>query len=414
MKRDVTSFVQQCGLCQQAKHTNTQPAGLLQPLPVPQGAWRDISLDFVEGLPKVDIYSVILVVVDRFTKYTHFMALKHPYTALSVAKVLYDNVIKLHGMPQSMVSDRDKVFTSHVWTELFKLEGVQLKLSTAYHRQTDGQIERVNQCLEMYLRCSISAVPRQWKAWQPQAEFWFNTTFHSSLGCTPFRALYGYDPMVGSLVDATVCPPASIAEFVTGRQVQSSLLRDQLARVQLRIKKHADLHRTDVEFQVGDQVLLKLQPYAQTSVVNRPFPKLALKYYGPFSVLERVGASAYKLDLPPASLIHPTFHVSQLKPFRPYYTPVYTDLPSQVDLQASDVLPEKVLSRRLVKKGNAAVPQVLVKWSNIPEASATWEDFYVIKDRFPTALAWGQAGSSAGRDVMPQEDTSTEGESVQV
>jgi len=220
--------------------------------------------------------------------------------------------------------------------------------------------------------------------------------------------------MVGCLVDATVCPLASIAEFVTDRQVQSGLLRDQLAHAQLRMKQHADLHRTDVEFQVGDQVLLKLQPYAQTSVVNRPFPKLALKYYGPFSVLERVGATAYKLDLPPASLIHPTFHVSQLKPFRPDYTPVYTDLPSQVDLQASDVLPEKVLSRRLVKKGNAAVPQVLIKWSNIPEASATWEDFYVIKDRFPTALAWGQAGSSAGGDVMPQEDTSHEGESVQV
>src|SRR6185312_16669617 len=110
LKGDVVNFVQQCGICQQAKHSHTHPAGLLQPLPVPEGVWRDISLDFVEGLPKVDGYSVILMVVDRFTKYAHFMALKHPYTALSVAKVLYDNVIKLHGMPQSMVSDRDKVF----------------------------------------------------------------------------------------------------------------------------------------------------------------------------------------------------------------------------------------------------------------------------------------------------------------
>jgi len=158
LKRDVVNFVQQCGVCQQAKHTHTHPAGLLQPLPIPEGVWRDISLDFVEGLPKVDGYSVILVVVDRFTKYAHFMALKHPYTALSVAKVLYDQVIKLHGMPQSMISDRDKVFTSTVWTELFKMEGVQLKYSTAYHPQTDGQTERVNQCLEMYLRCAVSKV----------------------------------------------------------------------------------------------------------------------------------------------------------------------------------------------------------------------------------------------------------------
>jgi len=159
IKRDVINFVQQCAICQQAKHSNTHPACLLQPLPIPKGAWQDISLDFVEGLPKVDGYNVILVVVDRFTKYAHFIPLKHPYTALSIARVLYDNVIKLHGMPLSMVSDRDKNFTSAIWSELFKLEGVKLKYSTTYHPQTDGQTERVNQCLEMYLRCSISAFP---------------------------------------------------------------------------------------------------------------------------------------------------------------------------------------------------------------------------------------------------------------
>jgi len=359
-------------------------------------------LDFVEGLPKVDGYSVILVVVDRFTKYAHFLALKHPYTALSVAKVLYDQVIKLHGMPQSMISDHDKVFTSTVWTELFKMEGVQLKYSTAYHPQMDGQTERVNQCLEMYLRCAVSQSPRQWKAWLSQAELWYNTMFHSSLGCSPFRALYGYDPTVGAMLDATVKPPASIAEFVIDRQLQCGLLRDQLVRAQLCMKKNADRKRTDVEFQVGDQVLLKLQPYVQTSVASRPFPKLALKYYGPFAVLERVGAVAYKLALPPDSLIHPTFHVSQLKPFRPDFTPVYSTLPSSVDLHSVELEPEQVLERRLVKKGNAAIPQVLIKWTRLPAASATWEDYNVVKARFPAAPAWGQASSSAGGDVMPQ------------
>jgi len=107
-------------------------------------------------------------------------------------------------------------------------------------------------------------------AWLPQAEFWYNTAFHYSLGCSPFRALYGYDPMVGAMLDATVKPPASIAEFVIDRQLQCELLRDQLACAQLRMKQNADRKRTDVEFSVGDHVLLKLQPYVQTSVASRP------------------------------------------------------------------------------------------------------------------------------------------------
>lgn len=127
------------------------------------------------------------MVVDHFTKYAHFMALKHPYTASSVALALYDNVFKLHGMPQSIVSDRDRVFTSTLWKELFKVKGVSLLQSTAYHPQTDGQTERVNQSLEMYLRCSISETPQKWKPWLSQAEFWYNTSFHSALMCSPFK-----------------------------------------------------------------------------------------------------------------------------------------------------------------------------------------------------------------------------------
>ena len=138
LKQDVVTFISQCLTCRQAKHLHTHPQGLLQPLPIPAGAWQDISLDFIEGLPKSEGYSVILVVVDRFTKYAHFLPLKHPYTAISVARLLFDTVVKLHGLPRSMVSDRDKVFTSHVWKELFKLLGANLNLSTTYHPQTDG------------------------------------------------------------------------------------------------------------------------------------------------------------------------------------------------------------------------------------------------------------------------------------
>jgi hypothetical protein len=197
----------------------------LQPLPIPEGAWQDISLDFIEGLPKSDGYSVILVVVDRFSKYAHFIPLKYSLTTQQVAQVMLNLVVKLHGIPKSMVTDRDKVFTSLFWKELFKLWNTTLLTSTAYHPQTDGQMERVNQCLEMFLRCSVHSTPRKWKAWLPLAEFCYNTSYHTSLGCTPFKALYGYE---ANVVSATMIPATeqrSVQQMLTDRQIHTELLK---------------------------------------------------------------------------------------------------------------------------------------------------------------------------------------------
>ena len=134
--------------------------GLLQPLPVPFAPWTVISLDFIEGLPMSNKKNVILVVVDKFTKYGHFIALAHPFTALQVAQAYMDQIYKLHGLPKSIISDRDKIFTSRLWQELFKLSDTQLLMSSSYHPQTDGQTERLNQCLEAFLHCTVHACPK--------------------------------------------------------------------------------------------------------------------------------------------------------------------------------------------------------------------------------------------------------------
>jgi hypothetical protein len=126
------------------------------------------------------------VVVDRFTKYAHFFPLKHPFTPQGVAQIMIDSIVKLHGIPKTIVSDRDTIFTISFWRHLFKLLNIKLALSTTYHPQTDGQSERVNQCLEMYLRCAVHSNPQKWKSWLSLAELWYNTSFHSSLGCSPF------------------------------------------------------------------------------------------------------------------------------------------------------------------------------------------------------------------------------------
>ena len=152
-------FVRACPTCQRNKTPTQRPAGLLQPLEVPSQVWADISMDFVEGLPKVHRKSVILTVVDRFSKYAHFITLSHPYTASSVARAFFDGIVWLHGFPTSIVSDRDPVFTSHMWRDLFKMAGVQLRFSTAFHPQTDGQSKIVNKVLAMYLRCATGDRP---------------------------------------------------------------------------------------------------------------------------------------------------------------------------------------------------------------------------------------------------------------
>jgi hypothetical protein len=337
--------VQQCEVCQHAKHERVHYPGLLQPLPVPQGAWQDLTLDFIEGLPRSEGYDTILVVVDRYSKYAHFFPLKHPFTAVGVAQVFLDNIVKLHGTPKSLVSDRDEVFTSLFWKSLFQALGIKLALTTAYHPQTDGQSERVNQCLEMYLRCSIHEAPNTWKKWLALAEFWYNTSYHTALGCSPFKALYGYDPVFAAAPMLSGVAPSSVTEVLADRQLHASMLKEKLAAAQNRMKLQADKHRSDREFQIGDSVLVKLQPYVQKSVVSRPCPKLAYKFYGPFKVLQKIGMVAYKLDLPVTSLIHPVFHVSQLKAFTPNYSPVFSDLPQLVDLSAKEVMPLAVVER---------------------------------------------------------------------
>jgi transposase InsO family protein len=153
-----------------------------------------VTLDFIEGLPTSSRYDCILVVVDKLTRYAHFIPLSHPYTAQTVAQEYMDKVFRLHGMPLALVSDRDKIFTSQFWQHLFKVSGTQLRMITTYHPQTDGQTERVNQCMETYLRCFTHACPRNRSRWLALAEYWYNTSCHSSLGKSPFAVLYGREP----------------------------------------------------------------------------------------------------------------------------------------------------------------------------------------------------------------------------
>jgi hypothetical protein len=181
-------------VCQCNKGETFKSPGTLQPLSIPPAIWKDIFMEFITGLPKSGNKSVIMVVVDHLSKYSHFCALQHPFTASTVAQLFMDQVFKLHGMPHSIVSDRDPTFTRNFWEALFKLQGTQLYLSIAYHPQTDGQTKVVNKCLETYMRCFASEKQHQWDQLLPLAEWWYNTSYHTTTPMTPFEAVYGHKP----------------------------------------------------------------------------------------------------------------------------------------------------------------------------------------------------------------------------
>lgn len=192
LRKDVREFMRLCVTCQRYKPGNTPPAGLLQPLPIPAAIFTDLTMNFIEALPTSRGKNTIFVVVDRLSKYAHFMALAHPFTTKDVAEVFLNHVYKLHGMPVKIVSDRGAIFVGVFWKEFLSLLGVELLYSTAYHPETDGQSEVVNRCLQCYLRCSVGKKPHSWSQWLGLAEYWYNISYHSSIKMTPFEGLYGF------------------------------------------------------------------------------------------------------------------------------------------------------------------------------------------------------------------------------
>ena len=258
MKSDIQTYIKHCEVCQRAKGENTKPSGLLQPLPIPTRPWSSISMDFIEGLPKSNQYSIIMVVVDRFTKYAHFIPVSHPYNATKIANLFSQNVMKLHGLPDNIVSDRDPTFTSNFWGELFQIQGVKLLMSIAYHPQTNGQTEATNKTLKGYLRCYVGDNPKDWSNWLTMAEYCYNTSYHTSLKSTPFKAIYGY-------------PPSSLTDYIPGstknhaaeeqlqhRTEQIAEIKHNLARAQERQKRQADKGRKETQFKEGEWVYLRL------------------------------------------------------------------------------------------------------------------------------------------------------------
>jgi hypothetical protein len=357
--KDVKKLVQTCATCQQNKYMPSKKQGLLQPLDIPKQVWEDLSMDFITHLPQSFGHTVIWVICDRLTKFVHFIALPTKFSAPSLASRFSVEVCRLHGIPKSIVSDRDPVFLSSFWKELFHLQGTTLKYSSAYHPETDGQTEVVNRSLETYLRCFTSDNPRQWFKYLHLAEFWHNTAFHSAIKMTPFEALYGRKPptlldYVGGQTNIT-----DLDTTLQQRQEILDILKANLKRSRQQMETQANKSRRDCTFNCGDLVLLKLQPYRQSSVQRRVSQKLSKRFYGPFPVLRRIGTVAYELDLPPSSRIHPVVHVSQLRAYkgddpRSHFTPIPIDMKCKNILEEKDMFEELERFREKISQSTSS------------------------------------------------------------
>ncbi|GJY84780.1 ty3-gypsy retrotransposon protein, partial [Tanacetum coccineum] len=245
MKRSVKEHIRICNICQCHKPDLALYPSLLQPLSIPTKIWTDISMDFIESLPSSHGKIVILVVVDRLSKYSHFIPLSHLFKAAQIAQVFLDSIYKLHGLPQTITSDRDKVILGHFWKELFKRLGVTLQLSTSYHPWTYRQSEVVNRCLECYLRCMTSEQPREWVNWLALVEFWYNTNHHTTINTTPFEVVYGQKPPTLVSYMAGDSQMEAVDRSLRAREDAISLLQFHLERAQHRMKTFADKNRSD-------------------------------------------------------------------------------------------------------------------------------------------------------------------------
>ncbi|GJZ30245.1 putative nucleotidyltransferase, ribonuclease H, partial [Tanacetum coccineum] len=366
------------------REEHQRASGLLQPLEIPVWKWDEISMDFVTGLPRTQRkHDAIWVVVDRLTKTAHFLPIRKDFSISRLAEMFQQEIVRLHGTPSAIVSDRDPRFTSRFWKGLQNAWGTRLKFSTAFHPETDGQSERTIQTLEDMLRSCALEWTGNWDDYICLVEFAYNNSWHASIKCAPFEMLYGRKcraPICWDQVGERVLEGPEMIE-VTNEKV--AVAREKLKEAQTRQKSYADKHRRLLEFQPGEHVFLKVSP---TRGVRRfgIKGKLSPRFIGPFEILERVGEVSYRLALPPQlSHVHNVFHVSLLRGYKYHHLHVVSYPFGQIreDLSYTEE-PESILDRqvRLFTIGHPRSGIHDVETSTMKSLHECWLLLHVIRE----------------------------------
>ncbi|KAJ1041678.1 hypothetical protein NDA10_005431 [Ustilago hordei] len=369
----IADYVASCPVCARYKAPRHRPYGLLQPLATPDRPWGSISLDFIEGLPpskKYDskTYDSILVIVDRLTKFAILAPTHKTVTAKQTAVLLYGHMVRLFGYPDHMVSDRGRQFISGAWKAFAEQMGVKHSLSTAYHPQTDGQTERVNQVIEQYLRMYCNYEQNDWANLLDTAAFVYNNTVHNSIGVSPFFACYGWNPKAHPDIPQRlgVNDPGRFEYLMDGKE-RCKYLQEQIREAQRRSVNQYNRKHKDIEFKVGDMVYINRRNWK----TRRPTPKLDTRFAGPYPVQERVGRRAYQITLPANLRVHDVFHVSMLEPARTSSLPQRAEQPTIPSLPDEDL--DFEVEALIDKRSHNGTTEYKVLWRGYSEEAASWE-----------------------------------------
>ncbi|GJQ96662.1 putative reverse transcriptase domain-containing protein [Tanacetum coccineum] len=385
MKAEIATYVSKCLTCAKVKAEHQKPSGLLQQPEIPEWKWEKITMDFISGLPRTPSgYDSIWVIVDRLTKSAYFLPMKKTDSIEKLAQLYLKEIICKHGVPTSIIFDRDNLFTLRFWKSLQEAMGTQLDMSTAYHPKTDGQSERTIQTLEDILRACVIDFGSSWDRHLPLVEFSYYNSYHASIKAAPFEALYGQkcrSPVCWSEVgDSQLTGPELVRE-TTKIIVQ---IKNRLLTARSRQKSYADVRRKLMEFQVGDMVML-------------------------FKIIEIIGPVAYKLELlDKLHGIHITFHVSNLKKCLADENLVILLEEIQLDDKLHFIEdPVEIMNREVKQLKQSRIPIVKVRWNSRRGPEYTWEREDFFKRNYPHLFSSKQ--KTRKRNRAPRQRSRKEG-----
>jgi len=396
MKEKITAFIGKCADCQKNKHSTHAPYGEMQPIEAPSTPWEDIAMDFMTGLPLSEDpvtgikYNAILVIICRLTKGVEIIPFKDTYTAKQLGNILLDKHIRHHGIPKTIISDRDKLFTSNYWTTLMATMGTKKKLSTAYHPQTDGQTERANRTIKTYLRIYSNKTQNNWVQLLPMAQLTYNNSISDTTKQTPFFANHGRHPNLFTKILPSLKTEEALQDITKIKKIHEEM-KENIQEAQHRsISYNNKKRKMAPQLKRGDKVYL----LTKNLRTKRPSKGLDHVKVGPFLVAEPRGPVNYKLELPTDAKIHPVFHISKLEPADP-------NTPTQKTFYY-DTEEENEFEVERIEKHEPAIygDYYLVKWKGYPETENTWEHENNLKNcqqkikeyyqRNPVVGTWGK------------------------